>query len=71
MHSDSKENFINKAKCKLLNPTKINIGIISKTIMKSPFMFTKKALSIKQRRNTSEAIKWSNNIKKKEECTLS
>lgn len=64
MIKDSEENFIYKPKCKLLKPTKIYIGIIRKTIMKGAFMFTKKALSINQRRNTSEAIKWFNNIKR-------
>ena len=55
---DHKENFTSNTKCRLINPTKSEVGIVSKAIVQrinTKFRHIKK---LNQWQNTSEVITW-------------
>lgn len=64
---DHKPNFANKPTCRLINPTKSEIGRISKQILDRINMKIVKATRINQWKNTSSVIKWFNLIDDKEQ----
>ena len=55
---DHKENFPNNIKCRLINPAKSNIGIISQQILQNINKKIRDGLNLQQWRSTSEALKW-------------
>lgn len=63
---DHKPNFVNKPTCRLINPTKSEIGKISKQILDRVNLKITKATKINQWKNTSSVIKWFNLIDNKE-----
>ena len=62
---DRKENFENNPKCRLINPAKNNLGVISKQILER----MKNSITCKnechQWRNTKSVIDWFSNIEEK------
>ena len=55
---DHKENFPNNVKCRLINPTKTNIGKISKTILQNINEQIRTKLKLQQWRSTTDALNW-------------
>ena len=62
---DHKENFRSNPKCRLLNPAKSEIGIISKNILQKAMTEIKSAVNLNQWRSTAEVIGWFKNIQDK------
>ena len=62
---DHKDNFRVNRKYRLLNPTKSELGKISKHILQQIRINIRTALNVNQWQNTSEVIKWFKNIKNK------
>ena len=67
---DHKPNFNNKPTCRLINPTKSEIGKVSKQILERINSNTKKATGLNQWINTTEVINWFKSIKRKEKHTF-
>ena len=63
---DHKPNFANKQTCRLINPTKSEIGKISKQILDKINTRVITATKTNQWKNTASVIKWFNNIDNKE-----
>ena len=63
---DHKPNFANKPTCRLINPTKSEIGKISKQILDRINKKVVTATKINQWKNTSSVIKWFNSIDDKD-----
>ena len=55
---DHKENFPNDVKCRLINPTKSNVGKISQQILQNINKKIRDELNLQQWRSTPEALKW-------------
>ena len=62
---DHKDNFRVNRKYRLLNPTKSELGKISKHILQQIRINIRTALNVNQWQNTSEVIKWFQNMKNK------
>ena len=62
---DHKENFLNHAKVRLINPAKNEIGRISKRILDNINIKLFQATKINQLKSTVSAIKWFNSAKDK------
>ena len=62
---DHKDNFRTNPKCRLLNPTKPEIGKISKKILERINAKIKKMTGHNQWKNTQEVLKWFANLKQK------
>lgn len=62
---DHKENFPNEIKCRLINPTKSNIGKISKQLLQQINEKIRTQLNLQQWRSTSDTLTWFKNIKEK------
>jgi hypothetical protein len=62
---DHKPSFNNKPTCRLINPTKSEIGKISKSILERINSATRAATQVNQWKNTSEVINWYNQIANK------
>ena len=62
---DYKDNFRVKPKYRLLNPTKSELGKISKHILQQISTNIRTAINLDQYQNISEVIKWFQNIKNK------
>ena len=67
---DHKDNFQNNPKCRLINPAKSEMGVISKQILERVNTEIRKNLSVNQWRNTSAVIEWFKNIQEKDRCTF-
>ena len=67
---DHKENFINNPKCSLINPTKSDIGRISKQILEKINKNIRETSKYHQWRNTSVVIAWFKNIPDKNNHTF-
>ena len=65
---DHKENFLTSPKYRLINPTKTEIGKISKTILDKINTQIRKATHTNQWQNTSSTIEWFKGITNKNEC---
>ena len=59
---DHKKEFPNVIKCRLINPTKSNIGKISKQILQSINGKLRNELKLKQWRSTNETLTWFKNL---------
>ena len=68
--SDQLEKAINKPSCRLINPTKNELGKISKRILKQINQETLKKTEVNQWKNTSKVINWFNNIENKKYCSF-
>ena len=55
---DHKENFENNPKCRLINPAKSEIGVISKCYLDAINTKLRQCLKVNQWRNTDEVIHW-------------
>ena len=62
---DHKENYQNDTKCRLLNPTKPEIGRISKKILENVINVIKQKSKLRQWKNTDSVINWFKQIKNK------
>ena len=67
---DHKENFANNPKCRLINPAKSEIGLISKRLLENIIHEVKLKLEVNQWRQTAEVISWFKAITDKKQCTF-
>ena len=67
---DHKERFENDLPCRLINPAKSEIGMISKAILDRVVGAIKERTSVNLWENTSAVISWFDNIHRKEDCTF-
>lgn len=67
---DHKDNFPNHIQCRLINPAKSEIGIVSKHILDRINRDVIKATNTRQWKNTNAVIEWFNSIPDKENCTF-
>ena len=67
---DHKENFHSKPIYHLINPTKSEIGKISKSILDTINIDLRKILHYNQWKNKRSVIEWFNNVKDKRLCTF-
>ena len=63
---DHKDNFLNNTKCRLINPAKSEIGIISKTYLEKINDNIQQRTKLNQWKNTSSVISWFKDIASKE-----
>ena len=64
------EYFFNKPSCRLINPTKNELGKISKKIIEQINQEILKKTDVSQSKNTSNVINWFNNIENKKDCSF-
>ena len=62
---DHKQNFKSNPKCRLLNPTKSEVGIISKKIISDINKTIRASTNLTQWTNTDQVIKWFKNLERK------
>ena len=67
---DHKENFRSKPSCRLINPSKNEIGKISKIVLEKINKKLLKELDFNQWRNKDDVMQWLKNIPNKSECKL-
>ena len=67
---DHKDNFSNKPSCRLIKPTKNELGKISKKIIDQINQEILKKTDVNQWKNTSDVINWFNNIKNKKDFSF-
>ena len=65
---DHKPNFVTNPKCRLINPTKSNLGKVSKHILDRINISIRQSTDLQQWRNTTAVISWFNNFPNKEKC---
>ena len=59
---DDKENFRNNTKCRLINPSKSEVGLVSKSYPSNIIASISKKTKVNQWRNTSTVIDWFKNL---------
>ena len=62
---DHKKNFENNPTCRLINPAKSDLGMVSKSILDNINTSIRQQTSLNQWRNTTAAINWFNNFPEK------
>ena len=67
---DHKDNFPNNPTCRLINPSKSEIGHISKALLEKVVKDVTEASGLNQWRNTSSVISWFRNIPRKSQARL-
>ena len=67
---DHKPTFRNNPTCRLLNPTKPEIGKISKQILRKIVKIVRENSQLKQWENTDKVIEWFTNIQNKQSLTF-
>ena len=67
---DNKEDFRANPTCRLINPTKSELGKISKSILDGINIELRSILKVNQWKNTGAVIKWFNSIQEKESCAF-
>ena len=65
---DHKDNFYNNPQCRLINPTKLEIGIISKNILDKINTRIQSSTGLQQWHNTKSVLSWFKNITNKKSC---
>ena len=65
---DHKPNFRTNPKYRLLNPTKSELGKLSKHILQTINTKLRNKIKVNQWQNSNEVIKWFKNIPNKNEC---
>ena len=63
---DHKANFKNNTKCRLINPSKSEVGLVSKHYLSSIINTVAEKKGVSQWRNTSTVIKWFENLQNKQ-----
>ena len=63
---DHKENFRNYIKCRLINPSKNEVGLVSKCYLSNIIADVSKKTKANQSRNTSTVIDWFKNLADKQ-----
>ena len=63
---DHKQNFQNTPSCRLINPTKSNIGVISQINLQKINETIRNKTKLKQWRNTNEVLTWFRNLDNKQ-----
>ena len=66
---DYKENFTNNAKCRLINPTKQEIGKVSQKNLDKMNVSIRCNADVNQWRSTKEFIRWFNNLENKKQLS--
>ena len=64
-YKNHKDNFINNPKCRLINPTKQELGKVSKKILEAINARVKELTKLEQWKNTGDATTWFTNRKQK------
>ena len=67
---DHKDNFPNRVQCRLINPAKSEIGVISKNILDRINKELIKTTGVQQWKNTQCAINWFKSVQSKENCSF-
>ena len=67
---DHKPNFRNNPKCRLLNPTKTELGRVSKQKTEKNNSILREKLEYNQWRNTKSAVKWYINLRQKHKLSF-
>ena len=67
---DHKENFKNNPTCRLINPAKSEMGLVSKQILERIITEMRSTTLLNQWKNTSLVIKWFKNINNKSNHTF-
>ena len=67
---DHKENFRTSHPCRLINPSKSELGKISKTILEQVNKSLVDSLKVNQWKNTDSVINWFNALENKPQCVL-
>ena len=67
---DHKDNFQSSVSCRLTNPSKSELGKISKSILENINHHLIKLLCINQLKNSASIIEWFKHIKEKRNCTF-
>ena len=62
---DHKENFLNKPKCRLINPAKSNLGLVSKQILGDINKTVRSTVQANQWRKSADAIEWFKELENK------
>ena len=65
---DHKENFRQNPKCRLINPAKSEMGLVSKTILEKVIHRISESTNLNQWRNTTTVIDWFKRIPDKKKC---
>ena len=64
---DHKHDFRTNPRCRLINPAKSQIGIISKTILQNLNKSVREATGLEQWQSTKQVLQWFQNIEKKKD----
>lgn len=67
---DHKENFRNNPQCRLINPTKSELGKVSKIILERINKKLLQATKVQQWKNTNAVLQWFDNTTGKQDCTF-
>lgn len=67
---DHKENFSSALPCRLINPAKSEIGVISKTILDNILTAVQQQLQLNMWKSTSAVTDWFERIQGKQRCTF-
>ena len=67
---DHKDNFYNKASCRLINPTRNELRNISEIIIGQINQEILKKIDVNHWKNTSSVINWFNKIENKKNCVF-
>ena len=64
---DHKENFRNNIKCRLINPSKSEVGLVSKCYLSNIIADVSRKTKVNKWKNTSMVIDWFKNLADKQE----
>ena len=64
--TDHKANFKNNTKCRVINPSKSEVGLVSKHYLSSIISMVAEKSGVNQWKNTSTVIKWFENLQNKQ-----
>ena len=67
---DHKDDFMNNTKCRLLNPSKPEVGQVSKIILQNVVNVVKEKTALKQWKSTCEVLMWFKQVKDKARKTF-
>ena len=67
---DHKDNFQSSLHCRLINPSKSELGKVSKSILENINQHLVKLLHVNQWKNSASVIEWFRNIEDKKNCTF-
>ena len=65
---DHKENFRNNTKCRLINPSKSEVGRVSKQYLSDIIADVSRKTEVNQWRNTATVINWFKNLLHRHKC---